>query len=77
MPKNPEKYFKFKLEDLMWEHRIKSIKQLSEKTKISRKSLAALKSGNVKVIHLSTVFTLCQFFNCGIDDLIQIVREEK
>jgi DNA-binding Xre family transcriptional regulator len=36
-----------------------------------------LKSGNIKVIHLSTVFTLCRFFNCGIDDLIQIVREEK
>lgn len=74
MPKNPEEYFEFNLEDLMWKNRIKSINQLSEKTKISRPTLTALKNGKSKVIHLSTIYTLCKEFNCGIDDLIQIKK---
>lgn len=71
---HPENYFQFNLEDLMWEHRVKSINELSEKTKISRPTLTAMKKGTLRMISLSTIYTLCKEFGCGIDDLIQLKK---
>ena len=71
----PQKHFRFKLEDLMWEKRIASINQLSEKTNISRSALASFKKGEAKMLHLSTIYALCKELDCGIDDLIEIKRE--
>lgn len=74
MVQDPQAFFLFKLEDLMWQNRIKSINELSEKTNISRSALTALKKGESKMLHLSTVYTLCKEFNCGIDDLIELKK---
>ncbi len=76
MTQFPQDFFIFKLEDLMWKNRIKSINELSEQTKISRNSLTAIKNGTPKMLHLPTIYTLCRRLNCGIDDLIEIKREE-
>lgn len=70
----PQNLFRFKLEDLMWENRIKSINELSEKTNISRSALTALKNGDAKMLHLSTLYTLCKHFNCGINDLVELKK---
>ncbi|MBS4173499.1 helix-turn-helix transcriptional regulator [Bacillus sp. FJAT-49736] len=75
MPDYPKDFFIFKLEDLMWKNRIKSINELSEQTKISRSSLTAMKKGTTRMLHLPTVYTLCRKFNCGIDDLVQVNKE--
>lgn len=76
MVPEPQTLFRFKLEDLMWENRVRSINELSEKTNISRSALTALKKGEAKMLHLSTVYTLCKEFNCGIDDLIEVKKKE-
>ena len=77
MHKEPQKFFRFHLEELMWGARIKTISELSERTKISRQTLTSMKNGNIKRLHLSTVYTLCTFFDCGIDDLIEIKSRQK
>lgn len=70
-----QKLFHFKLEDVMWENRIKSINELSEKTKISRYALTSLKNGKSTRLDLSTIYTLCTKLDCEIDDLIEIRKE--
>lgn len=64
-----------RLEDLMWENRIKSINQLSEKTGITRNTLTKLKNNDSKGVNFETIATLCKFFNCNINDLLQVENE--
>jgi putative transcriptional regulator len=64
-----------RLEDLMWENRIKSINQLSELTGITRNTLTKLKNNDSKGVNFETIETLCKFFNCSINDLFQLERE--
>lgn len=63
---------KSRLHILMGEKKIRSIRQLSKATKISRLSLTNLYDGLSKGIEFDTLETLCTFFNCEIGDLLYI-----
>lgn len=63
-----------KLEDLMWDNRIKSINQLSEITGITRNTLTRLKNNECKGINFDTIETLCKFFNCDLDEILKIEK---
>lgn len=66
-----------KLHIQMGTKKIKSIRQLSEETGISRLSLTKLYNGDAKGIEFSTLNTLCNFFNCSIEDIIEHVPDPK
>lgn len=66
-----------KLHIQMGIHKIKSIRQLSELTGISRLSLTRLYDGDAKGVEFSTLNTLCEKFNCGLCDLIDYVPDKK
>lgn len=66
---------KSRLEDLMWENRIKSINQLSLKTGIARQTLTSLKENTCKGVNWTTLETLCNYLNCEVGDLL-ILEEE-
>ena len=66
---------KSRLEDLMWENRIKSINQLSLETGLSRQTLTALKDNTNHGVNLSTLETLCNYFNCEVGDIL-VMEEE-
>lgn len=66
-----------RLEDLMWENRIKSINQLSEKTGIARATLTRLKKQKSQGINTETLVKLCEFFSCELDELLLVVTEEE
>ena len=57
--------------------KIRSIRQLSEETGISRLSLTKLYDGEGKGIEWSTLNTLCSYFNCTIGDLLEYVPDKK
>ena len=65
-----------KLHVQMGIHKIKSIRQLSEETKISRLSLTRLYDGKAKGVEFDTLNTLCAFFNCSLSDLIEYVPDQ-
>lgn len=58
---------------LMAKHKVRSIKELSEKTRISRTTLTALYYGKGKGVQYETLEVLCGFFNVGIGDIIERV----
>lgn len=66
---------KFRLHILMGENRIKSIRQLSEATGINRLSLTKMYDGASQGIDIGTLDTLCNFFKCGVGDLLEHVKE--
>lgn len=66
---------KSKLHILMGEKKIRSIRQLSEETKISRLSLTRLYDDTAKGVELETLNTLCAFFNCALSDLLEYVPD--
>lgn len=66
---------KSKLHILMGEKKIRSIRQLSEETKISRLSLTRLYDDSAKGVELETLNTLCAFFNCALSDLLEYVPD--
>lgn len=55
--------------------KIRSIRQLSEETGISRLSLTRLYDGDGKGIEWNTLNTLCTFFNCNVGDLLEFVPD--
>lgn len=63
---------KSRLHILMGEKKIRSIRQLSEETKISRLSLTKLYDGIGKGIDFDTLETLCNYFGCQIGDLLYL-----
>lgn len=64
-----------KLHIQMGNRKIKSIRQLSEETGISRLSLTKLYDGDAKGVEFQTLNTLCAFFGCQIGDLIEYVPD--
>jgi putative transcriptional regulator len=66
-----------KLHVQMGIHKIKSIRQLSEETKISRLSLTRLYDGKAKGVEFDTLNTLCAFFKCSLSDLIDYVPDQE
>ena len=65
-----------KLNVLMGIKKIRSIRQLSEETKISRLSLTKLYDGDGKGIEWTTLNTLCTFFNCDVGELLEFVPDK-
>lgn len=63
-----------KLHILMGHKKIKSIRQLSEETGISRLSLTKLYDGTAKGVEFGTLTTLCRYFNCSVCDLLEFVE---
>jgi putative transcriptional regulator len=59
----------------MGEKRIRSIRQLSEETKINRLSLTKIYDGEAKGVDLATLNTLCTFFDCSVGDLLEFVKD--
>ncbi|MEK4185629.1 MULTISPECIES: helix-turn-helix domain-containing protein [Paenibacillus] len=64
-----------KLHILMGHKKIKSIRQLSEETEITRLSLTKLYKGEAKGIEFATLNTLCTFFECDISDLLEYIPD--
>lgn len=64
-----------KLHILMGHKKIKSIRQLSEETEITRLSLTKLYKGEAKGIEFATLNTLCTFFECDISDILEYVKD--
>lgn len=65
-----------KLHVQMGLNKIRSIRQLSELTGISRLSLTKLYDGDAKGIEFATLNTLCSFFDCSISDLLEYVPDK-
>lgn len=61
---------KSNLHILMGQHKIKSIRQLSESTGISRLSLTKIYDGEGKGIEYATLDTLCRYFKCQVGDIL-------
>lgn len=61
---------KSRLHILMGERKIKSIRQLSEETKVSRLALTKLYDGVGKGIEWTTLETLCKHFKCNVGDIL-------
>ena len=68
---------KSKLHILMGERKIKSILQLHQETKITRKSLANLYNDKFKAVEVDTLSKLCTFFGCTVGDLLEFVPDER
>lgn len=64
-----------KLHVQMGTHKIKSIRQLSELTGISRLSLTRLYDGDAKGVEMATLNTLCEKLNCNVADLLEYVAD--
>jgi len=64
-----------KLHILMGTRKIKSIRQLSEETGISRLTLTKIYDMTGKGIEYDTINTLCKFFNCSLSELLEYVED--
>jgi len=64
-----------KLHIQMGTKKIKSIRQLSEETKLSRLSLTKLYNGEAKGIEFNTLNTLCKYFECDLCDLLEYIPD--
>jgi putative transcriptional regulator len=56
----------------MGERKIKSINQLSNETGITRKTLTRIYNDEANQLDFKTIGTLCDFFNCDIQDLLTL-----
>ncbi|MFM9279515.1 helix-turn-helix domain-containing protein [Paenibacillus jiagnxiensis] len=62
---------------LMAEHRIDDIKELMQKSGLSRNSINKLyRETNIETVKLETLFKLCDTFNCELSDLIEYIPEQ-
>lgn len=63
------------LSTYMGKKKIRSIRQLSEETKLTRLSLTKLYNGDAKGIEFNTLNALCKYFNCSVGDLLVYVED--
>ncbi|MCM3488817.1 helix-turn-helix transcriptional regulator [Alkalihalophilus marmarensis] len=63
-------YVEFRLLEQMAKNNIRQIKELHEKTGISRTTISALLNGEKVAIRLDTLAKLCIALNCNIGDLV-------
>jgi putative transcriptional regulator len=66
---------KIRLEDLMWEKRVKSINALSAATEISRQTLHRIYNNESDGIRLETIEKLCNYLDCEIEELLVIEKK--
>lgn len=65
---------KIDLDNLMWEKRIKSITELSKKSKVSRPTIAKWKNNDVDRVELNVLEKLCDSLDCEIGDLLVLKK---
>lgn len=65
---------KSNLHKLMGDRKIRTIKELSDATGITRKTLTRLYDDNGTAIEFETVIKLCSYFECGVGDLLYIEK---
>jgi len=61
---------KVNLLQLMLNNDIRTIKELSEKTGISLKTLYSMSNEKTTRMDFNTIIKLCEFFECEISDLL-------
>lgn len=64
-----------RLHRLMGEHKIKSIRQLSEDTGLSRQTLTKMYNDETKQIDLQVAIKLCDYFNVSFEQLFEMIEE--
>lgn len=62
--------------ELMGKNKIRTIKDLSKKSGLSRTLLSNLINENKTKVTMNTIYKLCEALNCGVGDLIKI-KEDK
>jgi len=62
------------LSKMLGEKRI-TIKEVHEKTGLSRNTISNIYNEKAKMIDLDTLEKLCCFLNCNISDLLEYVKE--
>lgn len=69
---------KIKLQDMMWQKRVKSVSELSRSSGVSRQTVDALynRPDQVKGIQFETLDKLCRAMACRIDELIEYVSDD-
>lgn len=69
---------KIKLQDMMWQKRIKSVSELSRNAGVSRQTVDALynRPDQVKGIQFETLDRLCRAMGCQVDELIEYVSDD-
>jgi DNA-binding Xre family transcriptional regulator len=65
---------KIDLDNMMWEKRIKTVTELSEKSKVSRATITNWKKNSVDRIELDVLEKLCSALDCEVHDLV--IREK-
>ncbi|PWU66557.1 XRE family transcriptional regulator [Gracilibacillus dipsosauri] len=68
---------KINLLQLMLDNNIRTVKEVSEKTGISLKSLYGMANEKTTRIDFKTVVKLCEFFDCDIKDLFVYKKQDK
>lgn len=70
-------YVNIKLLEQMAKNNMRSIKELHEKSGVSRTTISALLNGKKKAIHFDIIVRLCKTLNCDIGDLIKLTDNDK
>lgn len=68
---------KIDLENLMWERRIKTITELSERAEVSRPTIASWRKGDINRIELDVLEKLCDALDCEVGELVVFEKEKK
>ena len=68
---------RIRIQDMMWQRRIRSVSELSRNAGVSRQTVDALynRPDQVKGIQLETLNRLCEALSCKVEDLIQYVSD--
>jgi putative transcriptional regulator len=61
---------------LMAKHKL-NIQDVHEKTGLSRTTISKLYNETSTTISFETIYKLCKLFNCEIDDLLYLEKEEE
>lgn len=61
-----------RLAQLMAEKKMRSISHLAKEVNLDRRTLTAIYDEKNKGIEYDTLIKLCNFFNCGIGDLLYL-----
>ncbi len=68
---------KIKLQYVMLDRKIKSVAELSRETGISKNTIAKLvNEKNLESLKLETLFKLCNYLNCPLNNLIEYIPEK-
>jgi len=69
---------KIKLQDMMWQKRVKSVSDLARHAGVSRQTIDALynRPNQVKGIQFETLDRLCRAMGCQVEELIEYVSDD-